>query len=127
MLAKRFVFKPVDKAFNNVAVVLREYYTEVRNNELINSLKFKIMRFTEIQRVNINHVTSTSQFKAFSEYLKVPTMQWLLILHSNTLKYRFVSAFRKCSTTIPYQYNFLFFLYKKYSQEHSFFFNITIT
>lgn len=63
------------------------------------SCTFRFFRSTESHIVN-NHIIKTSQQKAFSKHLQVPSMYWLQNIHTKSVKlnHRFNPVSIKCST-----------------------------
>ena len=97
-LGEKYVFVPVDKASNNVAVIWKKYYIDVQLKELSKSSTFIPTQSTE-QILTTQHSHYTEKLEVPSKDNILPTMYWVPKLHKTPYKHRFISASSRCSTT----------------------------
>ena len=97
-LKEKYVFVPIDKASNNVAVVCKKFYLEVLSNEIQRSTNFRLVNqseeniityhkeFLEKMRINLNVENS-----------KLPYLYWLPKFHKAVVGFRYITSGNTCS------------------------------
>ena len=98
-LQQKFVFVPVDKAANNVAIICKKFYLQVLQNEIVNSQNFtpspcsvNDLILEHKQFLEKMHITLDS------DNMKLPYLYWLPKFHKEIVGSRFITSGSSCST-----------------------------
>ena len=102
-LHETFVFVPIDKAGNNIAIICKKYYVETILKEIGhigagNSTYEKIEKSKEeIIEENVMYA-ERSGFEVDEKGKQLPIMYWIPKMHKNPSGARFIIASKQCST-----------------------------
>ena len=100
ILKQKFVFVPVDKASNNVAIICKKYYLQSLSNELQNTPTFRLDNFSE-EEVRANHqsvIEDEFHIKIGNDNESLPFLYWLPKFHKKVVGFRYITAGTNCST-----------------------------
>ena len=100
ILKQKFVFVPVDKASNNVAIICKKYYLQSLSNELHNTLTFRLDNSSE-EEVIANHqsvIEKEFHIKIGNDNKSLPFLYWLPKFHKKVVGFRYITAGTNCST-----------------------------
>ena len=98
-LQEKYVFVPVDKAANNVAIICKKFYLQVLQDEIVNS-----QNFAPSPSSSDNLMLEHKQFlekigiTLDSDNVKLPYLYWLPKFHKEIVGSRFIISGSSCST-----------------------------
>ena len=92
-LQNDFVFTPVDKAGNNVAIVCKRYYLDVIKDEIQNSPTFELASNDKVQFLNELKPT-IGKYRNSKHCNKIPDLYATVKMHKTPIKFRFITASR---------------------------------
>ena len=100
---KKFVFVPIDKAGNNIAIICKRYYVEVILKEIgqigSGNSTYEKSSKTEADIVEDNVMYSERLGLEVEDREKeLPTMYWIPKMHKDPPGARFIIASKRCST-----------------------------
>ena len=102
-LHQKYVFVPIDKAANNVAIVCKRYYVEVILKE-VGILSSPSDTYADTQKSREEIIDDNLQYskhlklKPDDKDLDLPVMYWTPKMHKNPSGARFIIASKHCST-----------------------------
>lgn len=92
-LQNDFVFTPIDKAANNVAIVCKRYYFDIIKAEIQNSQTFVLASNDKLQFLNdVKH--KTGKYANPKHCHKIPDLYATVKMHKTPIKFRFITAAR---------------------------------
>ena len=99
-LHRKYVFVPVDKAGNNVAIICKKFYLEVLSNEVRNTPTFSSYNSSEEEIINahVNVIPNDFNIKIHEDNKAIPYLYWLPKFHKEVVGFRFITAGTKCTT-----------------------------
>ena len=99
-LHQKYVFVPVDKAANNVAIICKKFYLEVLSSEVNNTPTFSPYNSSEeeIIKRHISVIPNDFNIKLPEENKSIPFLYWLPKFHKQVVGFRFITAGTKCTT-----------------------------
>ena len=100
-LHNQFVLVPVDKASKNVAIICKSFYFQIIRKELQSETIYKHLPLTNEEEIIQSHLSFTNQFNCGNivDFDKLPLIYMIPKFHKKPIKFRFIVASRKCSTT----------------------------
>ena len=98
-LHSKYFLAPVDKAANNVIIIWKRYYVEALKSELYSMSTYVLADLTK-DKLLLQHIDSLTKSNMKMDKIYLPTFYWLLKLHNNPYKSRFISNSSHCSATI---------------------------
>ena len=100
-LHNQFVLVPVDKASKNVAIICKSFYFQIIHKELQSETIYKHLPLTNEEEIIQSHLRFTNQFNCGNivDFNKLPLIYMIPKFHKKPIKFRFIVASRKCSTT----------------------------
>ena len=100
-LHNQFVLVPVDKASKNVAIICKSFYFQIIRKELQSETIYKHLPLTNEEEIIQSHLSFTNQFNCGNivNFNKLPLIYMIPKFHKKPIKFRFIVASRKCSTT----------------------------
>ena len=99
-LHRKYVFVPVDKAGNNVAIICKKFYLEVLSSEVKNTPTFNLYNSSEEEIIarHISVIPNDFNIKVPVENKTIPFLYWLPKFHKEVVGYRFITAGTRCTT-----------------------------
>ena len=98
-LHEDYVLAPANKAGNNVIIVCKQYYKEIRTKELTNnSGASTYLRCNETVDQIIDSHVDVMQCKIPEDFVKLPSFYWMPKLHKNPYGHRFIATSSVCTT-----------------------------
>ena len=99
---EKYVFVPIDKAANNIAIICEKYYVtvilkEIKILDVGNETHEKINKNLEFIQDNLEYNTRL-KLSGGSKDKSLPIMYWIPKLHKNPAGFRFIIASNNCST-----------------------------
>ena len=100
-LHDQFVLVPVDKASKNVAIICKSFYLQIIYIELQSETIYKHLPLTNEEEIIQSHLNFTNQFNCgnITSFNKLPSIHMIPKFHKDPIKFRFIVASKKCSTT----------------------------
>ena len=97
-LKEKYVFVPVDKASNNVAVICKKFYLQVLSHEIQQSSNFSLVNLTE-ENIIASHreFLEKMHINLSVENTKLPYLYWLPKFHKEIVGFRFITSGSMCS------------------------------
>ena len=100
-LHNQFVLVPVDKASKNVAIICKSFYLQIIHKELQSENIYKHLPLTNEEEIIQSHLSFTNQFNCINikNFNQLPVIYMIPKFHKSPIKFRFIVASKKCSTT----------------------------
>ena len=100
-LHNQFVLVPVDKASKNVAIICKSFYFQIIHKELQSETIYKHLPLTNEEEIIQSHLFFTNQLNCINinNFNQLPLIYMIPKFHKNPIKFRFIVASKKCSTT----------------------------
>ena len=99
-LHEDFIFTPVDKASNNVAIICKHYYVKVLQEELVRSGHFILVNEDRTELINrCAEYINSCQVKVCDSERNLPIAYWTAKMHKQPPSSRFITSCRNTVTS----------------------------